>query len=200
MTQNPVKEYNYRSLGANDSLTDDSILTAVPVQSSMTEVKPYYNRMGYYWNENGEFTKEDNNFLLTDYPKDAIDPIPIKADLGLLTGLVPELDDDIQYDDSKNNRFGQGINPVAKAVSVEKMVISVRLNRELCAGKVIKLNFPTTENNESSEKSLRSSGNYLIESCYHKWTGRDAITICVCTKQTVKVTGSYRNNSIILSR
>lgn len=200
MTQNPVKEYIYRSLGADNSLTDDSILTAVPVQSSVMDIRPFYNRMGYYWNENGEFTKEDNNFVLKDFPKGAVDPIPIKADLDLVTGILPELDDDIKLDDNKNNRFGQKINPVVKAISPEKMIISVRLNRELCAGKIIKLNFPTTENNVSSEMSLRSSGNYLIESCYHKWTGKDAITVCTCTKQTVKVNGNYRNSNVIVTR
>lgn len=198
MNQNPVKEYTYRSLGANDSLTDDSILTAVPLQSSVSDIKPVYNRIGYYWNENGEFTKEENNFILTDFPKGASDPIPIKADLDLVTDIVHELDDDVIFDDTKNNRFGQKINPVAKAIFPEKMIMSVRLNRELSAGKIIKMNFPTTESDASSELSLRSSGNYLIESCYHKWTGKDAITICICTRQTVKVNGNYRNNSIIL--
>lgn len=199
MEQNPVKEYKYRSLGADDSLTDDSILTAVPVQIPVSDIRPYYNRTGCYWDENGEFTKEEN-IKLADFPKGATDPIPVKADLDLMTGIYQGLDDDFLFDDNKNNRFGQKINPVIKAISPEKLVISVRLNRELCSGKIIKLNFPTTEDNNSSELSLRSSDNYLIESCYHKWTGKDAITICVCTKQTVKVNGNYRNNSIIISR
>ena len=197
--QNPVKEYTYRTLGSADALSEDSILTAVPVQMSMSEIKPFYNRIKYYWNEVGEYVKESENALITDYPKGVTEPIPVKADIDLVTGLIHQLDDDIMLEDTKNDRFGQEINPVSKAVSPEKMIVSVMLNRELSSGKVVKLNFPTVKENNSSEKSLRSSGNYLIESCYHKWTGRDAITVMVCVKQTV-TTSSYRNNNIILSR
>lgn len=199
MLQNPVKEYVYRSLGDAESFTDDTILTAVPLQSSVSDLKPFYNRIKYYWNEMGEYTKEGENALLTDYPKGATDPIPVKADLELLTGFVAGLDDDILLDDTKNNRFGQEINPVNRAISSEKMIVSVRLNRELSSGKIVKLSFPNVQSDESSDNSLRSSGNYLIESCYHKWTGRDAVTVMVCTKQTVKV-NTYRNSNIILSR
>lgn len=198
--QNNYRVLEYKSGGTIESLATNTITSINFAQVSLSDIKPFYNRITTYFDENGEYYKNGSPTLITDFPNSATDPIPVKANLDYITGVECLLDDDILLEDTKNNRLGFIANSVKDCISPDKVIITMNLDRGLCSGKKVRINLPTTSSNSSNELSLRCSGDYLIESSYHKWNGRNAITILVCSKQIIKVTNEYRNIALVVNR
>ncbi len=199
--QNPIREFYYKSGGTISSLDRDSILAISFSQVPLSEVQPFYNRIIQHYDEKGNYVREGQNSKLTDFPKNNTEAIPLKANTSAITSIENNLyDDDIILDYNKNNRLGYISNSVGKVLSPDKVVLTVNLDRSLVSGKKVRLNLPSMQDGFSDEISLRNTGDYIIESSYHKWTGTNAITILVCSKQIIKVTKEYRNINLVLNR
>ena len=199
-SQNPVKTLYYKSQGIFESMaSDDSIGNLCWLQNSNEKDKKYYNRIPTYFDKNGEFVKGDN-LLLTDYPKGETNPIPVKVNMDCVTDIISQFDNDIEDDETENNRLGYEINQHSKSINVDKVVLNLKLDRTYNSGQLIDLRIPSVSDDVSNELSLRTSGIYLIESCYHTWSGKTASTTLICSKQVVKVTEEYRNYQLIVNR
>ena len=198
--QNPIFEYRYKSKGIPQAAEDNTIINISFAQCKVADLKPNYKRLTGHFDKEGKWQKLSEN-KITNYPSDEKNPIPIKANTDVCTDVFHCYDFDVEDDETKNNNLGQEINNMKFNMNIDKFIITVPFNREITAGCVISLKLPSTQNGtKSSEMSLRFSGNYVVESTFHKWDGRQAITMLVCGKQSVKLTGNYRNLSLICNR
>lgn len=198
--QQPVKELVYKSVGQFDTFEDNTIFKVFFAQTSLSDIRQCYNRIIGSYDENGNYVKNPRNSLISNYPKGSTLPIPIRADLNLVTSVFNNFDEDILLDENKNTKLGYNINNIRNTLFIDKIIIVVNFDRKLVAGKKIKISMPTTKSNDSSELSLRNSGEYIIESSYHRWVGNQALTMLVCSKQTVKLSADYYNFKNIIKR
>lgn len=198
LSQNPIRTYYYTSAGTFNAFLNDSVFSFKFLQNSTDKIKNMNNRLVCHFDKNGNFIQ--NTKLLTDYPNNIKDPIPIKINKNCVTDVVCELDDDIESDETENNRLGYEINQHRYAINQDKVIIQVSFDRSLHSGQLIELKVPSVMEENTNDISLKTSGSYLIETCYHKWDGYRVSTILVCSKQVVKVTNNYRNYKMIVNR
>ena len=200
LQQTPLKEYEYASMGTLDKFSAKNINTVNFFQESDSNLKDTYRRILYYFNEKGDYVVENNNARISDYPLENKEPIPIRINESNITHIKNLIDDDICCSEIKNNRLGFEVEDLDKEFFIDKIFITVNFDYRLRAGKKIKAIFPIPNEEGDIVDSLRNSGLYLIETCYHKWDGNRAYTILVCSTQTVKLTSDYRNLGLIVSR
>ena len=81
----------------------------------------------------------------------------------------------------------------------DKIIINTVLDKSLVCGHTINVSLPLPMSNSDSDKSLRYSGKYLIESSYHTWNGQSARTTLICSKQNLKVASDYRNYNLLFN-
>ena len=121
---------------------------------------------------------------------------PIIGNSSEITNVIPLYDDDIKLDDTKNNNKGYRINLHKDVVLPDKIIINTILDKSLVCGNLINISLPMPSDNET-EKSLRNSGTYLIESSYHIWNAQSSRTILICSKQNLKLADNYRNKNLL---
>ena len=185
--QNPIRKYKYSSIGEPSMLNNTSIITCNFLQNSLSDIKPLINQIYGYYDEDGQFQKEQN-LKITDYPKNSTNKIPIMADTSYITDVFNNLDDDINLDDNENNRKGFVNNRFRNSFMLDKALISVNLDPMLHSGQVVEMTLPMMNNNDSQKQS----GKYIIESCYHRWNGKQGVTILVCARQRVSLGADYK--------
>lgn len=191
--QSVVRDYKYSSIGKNESLNEDSIITVNFLQDSLSDIKPLINQIYGFYDKDGNYSKEQN-LKITDFPKNKTSKIPIIADKNYVTDVFVNLADDINLDDNENNRRGYVNNKMRNSFLMDKVIISTMIDPKLHSGQLINMTLPLNDN----QNSQRQSGKYIIETCYHKWNGKQGVTVLVCGKQRVVVNGDYKFRNYIL--
>ena len=198
--QNFYKEFNYRSIGQLNSLLENTIISTNFYQERVDSYRSSLHKILGYYDSNGSYITANREALIVDYPKNDIDPIAIKCDLNNITSVENLINDDIILDENKNNRYGEEFNKIKKGLFIDKIVLTTNFDNKITAGKKIRLTIPLITEDSNNEFSLRNSGDYIIESTYHKWTGKDAISVIICSRQSLKLTSQYRNLNLIVNR
>lgn len=185
--QNTVRKFEYVSLGDMTVLNKNSILSVNFLQDSMVDIKPLINQVYGYYDKNGTY-KEEQNLKISDFPKNKKSKIPIMADPNYITDVLTNLADDINLDDNENNRKGFINNKMRKSFLLDKVLVSLSLDPTLHSGQLVNMTLPLN----NGENSQKQSGDYIIENCYHRWNGKQGVTILVCSRQRIVVNGSYK--------
>jgi hypothetical protein len=184
-----------------DGLAKDRILYINSYQSSTFDLREMHHREVTYLDKSGNLKKEYDS--INSYPTASNLPggkIPIVIDPNLVTGRMRLLDEDISSTSTVNDNNGLQISSMRDGLLPDKIVLSCNLNTNLRAGKKIKVKVYNPSVPDQSEISYRYSGEYLIESSYHKWTGRMASTVLICGRQSIVVPNNYSNSKILLSK
>ena len=197
------KSYGNYKLVQNMTLEDmsnDTFYSFNPIQMSISDLQPNLHRIIYNFDKDGNYVSFQD--FITDYPSssDKSKVIPITWNLDNINSLKEILSYDVKYDNTKNNNQGLINNSMKKIYGIEKVIIMSNVNINLRAGKKITLNLPVGSDNTKIDSSQRYSGDYLIETSYHKWTGSVGRTILVCSRQDIKLPGNYTRQSLLLSR
>lgn len=192
----PLKELAYGTFGT-DIIANDNILSSINFsQLELSKIKPFFNSNYYSYDKNGEFI--DFNDSLLNYNKTQ-GKYPIIGNSNNCTNIISLYDNDINADDTKNNNKGFRINLHKEVVLPDKIIINTVLDKSLVCGHTINVSLPLPMSNSDSDKSLRHSGKYLIESSYHTWNGQSARTTLICSKQNLKVASDYRNYNLLFN-
>lgn len=184
-----------------DALALNRILYINTYQSAMRDIKGTYNRLVTKFDKDGNL--EDEQDSLVDYPNlPNSGLVPLRFDSSLLTGNIELLDEDINNTSSleKNDNMGIKIFAMRDSILLDKVLITCNLNTNLRAGKKIKASIYNKENSDKTDLSYRYSGEYLIETSYHKWFGRTASTVLVCGRQSITIPSNYKNAKTISSK
>lgn len=198
--QTPIKEFEYSSMGMVNNFSTKNINTVNFLQESEEEMRNSYHRILGHFNNKGDWVTDNDKSLISDYPSNDKNPIPIRINENNITDIKNIIDEDTYSTEIKNNRLGFEVSGLDKEFFIDKILITVNFDYRLRSGKKIKATFPIKDMDGNEMDSLRNSNTYLIETCYHKWDGNKAYTILICSKQTVKLTSSYRNLRLIVSR
>ena len=158
----------------------------------MSKIRPFFSGEYYDYDKDGNY--ESKNDTLLDYMK-TNGKYPVNGNSSLITSVVPLYDYDIKTDDTKNNNKGYMMNLHKECVLPDKVIINTVLDKKLVCGNLVNISLPMIDSNSSTNKSLRNSGTYLIESSYHIWTNSNAKTMLVCAKQNVNLNSDYRNKN-----
>lgn len=185
--QKAIRKYEYTSLGENTVFDENSILTVNFLQDGMNVIKPLINQVYGYYNKDGDFVNEQN-LKMKDFPKNKTSKIPIIADASLITDVFENLDDDMYSEDNENNRKGYINNRMRNSFCLDKVLISTNIDPQLHSGQLVNIKLPMMNGNNSQKQS----GDYIIETCYHKWNGKQGVTILVCARQRITVNGDYK--------
>ena len=191
-----IKELSYGTDGIEIIAGDDIFYSVNFSQLELSKIKPYFNCKYYNYDKSGNIVNKEDNLLKYTFSKGKYPIIGSSNDTTELIGLY---DDDVKYDDTKNNNKGYTVNLHKNVILPDKITINTHLNKNLVCGKTITINMPNVKSNSSISKSLRNSGKYLIESSYHIWDSKNARTMLVCSKQNVVLTEEYRNNHLLFS-
>jgi len=182
-----------------ESMTADVLYSFNPTQVSILDIKEELHRLLFNFDSSGVY--DDVQDTISDYPSSGTNKfIPITWDLNNLTNTVELLSEDIQMENTRNNNIGLQNNSMKKAYNIDRVIMMCNLNTDLTSGKKIELNIPIGSDQDKIESSQRYTGNYLIETAYHKWTGALGKTILVCSRQDVNLPSNYTRNSILVSR
>lgn len=192
----PVLSLALVSSSQVQSLAQDSIYAINFSQESLSNIRPLLNRIISYFDKNGNFNLDEDSIL--DYPSNRIGNIALQANMTNVTDLYHLLDDDIVDKDIINKNKALQISSMKKAFHIEKVIITTNLNISIMAGKKIKLLLPIRTDEEKTELSNRFSGEYIIESAYHRWTGHIGTSVFVCSRQDIEVPGSYVNKDNLI--
>ena len=191
----PIKELTYGTIGT-DIIANDKVLSSVNFsQLELSKIRPFFNTNYYSYDKDGNLSETKDK--LTDYMKTQ-GKYPIIGNSSEITNVIPLYDDDIKLDDTKNNNKGYRINLHKDVVLPDKIIINTILDKSLVCGNLINISLPMPSDNET-EKSLRNSGTYLIESSYHIWNAQSARTTLICSKQNLKLSTNYRNNNLLFN-
>jgi hypothetical protein len=195
-----VTDLVFAAKGTTKTLTQDTLSSINNTQMPLSELREIFNRLLFYFDSDGVYI-EDND-RITDYPKNAPnDKIPIKWNLENTTNVTELLYDDILLDSTENNRKGMKIFSMRNSFHIDRVVIVSNLNTKLKAGKKINLLVPFGTDKQKVDLSIRHSGEYLIESTYHKWNGISGLTIVIASRQsTTNIPSAYLRKEEILSR
>ena len=191
--QNIIRNYEYSSLGEPKVLNENSIVTVNFLQDSMNDIKPLINQIYGYYDKNGNYQKEQN-LKITDFPKNKTSKIPIIADLSYVTDIFNNLADDVNLDDNENNRKGYINNKMRESFLLDKVIISTNLDPTLHSGQLVNMTLPLN----NGQNSQKQSGKYIIENCFHRWNGKQGVTILVCGRQRIVVNGDYKFRNYML--
>ena len=192
----PTVEMTYTTDGVAIIADENSFSSVNFSQSELSKIKPFFNLKMFTYDKDGKLDYEDN--LVSKYFRSE-GYFPIIADEDKTTSILSVYDNDINLEDTNNNNKGYMINQHKEMILPDKIVINTVLNKSLVSGQVLQINLPTVKSNDTDEKSLRTSGKYLIESSYHIWDSKTSRTMLVCSKQNVKLTDDYRNKNYFLS-
>lgn len=179
-----------------DSLTNSNIIFINTSQMSLLDLKPHLNKTLYYYDNKGNIKEEEKT--IQDYIPNGTSFLT-KTNLENKTGLQKLLSYDRKLPSTKNNNLGLVINSLKETFHNEKLVITINLNTELRAGKKVNINIPTNIDKEKTEISTRFSGNYLVESSYHRWTGNTGISILILSRQSTQLPNLYRNKKEVIN-
>lgn len=166
-------------------------------QLELSKLRPWLNTSYYNYDNNGNYVYDNDKLM--DYMKTTKGKFPIIGNSDNPTNIISLYDYDIEQDDTENNNKGYKINLHKESILPDKIIINTVLNKNLVCGNIITINLPSVESNQTDEKSLRNSGNYLIESSYHIWDGHNARTMLICSKQNINITNEYRIKELLLS-
>ena len=192
----PLKEITYGTNGV-DIVANGNIFYSVNFsQLELSKIKPYFNCKYYNYDKDGNiFTSNDSLLKYTN----SQGKYPIIGSSDNPTDIISLYDEDVKFDDTKNNNKGYSINLHKDIVLPDKISINTHLDKNLVCGKTFNINMPNVTSNASNDKSLRNTSKYLIESSYHIWDSKNARTMLVCSKQNVTLTDEYRNNYLLFS-
>ena len=193
----PLKKLTYGTKGT-DIIANDKVLSSIDFsQLELSKIKPYYNCDYYSYDKDGGFNDFTDSLL--DYNKTK-GKYPIIGSSENTTNLISLYDDDIKTDDTKNNNKGFRINLHNEVVVPDKIIINTVLDKTLVCGHTVEISLPLPTSNSDSDKSLRNSGKYLIESSYHVWNAQSARTTLICSKQNVQLPSKdYRNFNLLFN-
>ena len=192
----PLKEITYGTNGV-DIVANGNIFYSINFsQLELSKIKPYFNCKYYNYDKDGNIIT--NNDTLLKYANSQ-GKYPIIGSSDNPTDIISLYDEDIKYDDTKNNNKGYSINLHKDIVLPDKITINTHLDKNLVCGKTLNINMPNVTSNASNDKSLRNTSKYLIESSYHIWDSKNARTMLICSKQNVTLTNEYRNNYLLFS-
>jgi hypothetical protein len=192
----PLKEITYGTNGV-DIVANGNIFYSINFsQLELSKIKPYFNCKYYNYDKDGNIIT--NNDTLLKYANSQ-GKYPIIGSSDNPTDIISLYDEDIKYDDTKNNNKGYSINLHKDIVLPDKITINTHLDKNLVCGKTLNINMPNVTSNASNNKSLRNTSKYLIESSYHIWDSKNARTMLICSKQNVTLTNEYRNNYLLFS-
>ena len=190
-----LKELTYGTIGT-DIVANDKIFSSINFfQLELSKLRPYFNTNYYSYDKDGLFS--ENNDILSDYMKTK-GKYPIIGDSTETTNIISLYDDDIKLDDTINNNKGYKTNLHKEVILPDKIIINTILDKSLVSGNIIKISLPMPSSDET-EKSLKNSGTYLIESSYHTWNAQSARTTLICSKQNVVLSTNYRNNNLLFN-
>ena len=190
--QKPLKKFEY-STEPNRIVADENSFSTINfAQLEMSKIRPFFSGEYYDYDKDGNY--ESKNDTLLDYMK-TNGKYPVNGNSSLITSVVPLYDYDIKTDDTKNNNKGYMMNLHKECVLPDKVIINTVLDKKLVCGNLVNISLPMIDSNSSTNKSLRNSGTYLIESSYHIWTNSSAKTMLVCAKQNVNLNSDYRNKN-----
>ena len=193
---NPLETLTYATNPIN-IVGDKKALSSINFsQIGLHKIKPLYACNSFSYDKEGniqESTDKLSDYLTTQgkYPT-----VNKSKDI---TEIVSLYDYDIKLDDTKNNNKGYLSYLHKDCLLPDKIIINTILNKKLVCGNTVKIELPSVKSNSSSEKSLRNSGKYIIESSYHIWNGTKPRTMLVCSKQKVNLSGDYKFNSLLYS-
>lgn len=184
--------------GTYQDLTRNVGFVFNPTQSSIIDLRQIINRKLVEFNSNGEMTFSYEK--LQEYLTDASSIIPIKWKSSLTTGIKELLPNDLDINSTKNNNLGLRNNSMKEAFLLDKMIVTTNFNPSYVAGKLIELRIPIIREGNTEEISLRFSGNYIIESTYHRWSGRSGVTTLVLSRQATKQNKQATNTKMTLGQ
>lgn len=170
--------------GSLQDLTRNVGFVFNPTQSSMLDLRQILNRKLVEFDSNGEIKTSLEK--LQEYSIDSSSIIPVKWNDSLTTGIQELLPYDRNEGNTKNNNLGLRNNTMKEAFLLDKMVVTTNFNPSYIAGKAVELRIPILRQGNIEDVSLRFSGKYLIESSYHRWTGRSGATTLILSRQSAK--------------
>jgi hypothetical protein len=85
------------------------------------------------------------------------------------------------------------INSTYDSMAIEKMLVTLHLNINLLAGKIISINIPTADTNTNQENSANYTGEYLIEESVHTWDANNqkAYTQLIISRKFINLNTDY---------
>lgn len=190
--QKPVMELTYSNNNMND---ENAILSISPLQTSAKILKDDYVRNFNTFDKNGNYQPTKESVYLINYPKRE-NKVMYRADMKLLSkDLLTYVDSDFINEEDENNEKGYEINSIRNKVYMDKIIITLNLNRKLKSGQVVKINIPIKNKDGQESSSISYNGTYLIESSIHRWdnVSKFASTTLVCSKQSTNLNMSYLN-------
>jgi hypothetical protein len=185
-----VEELRFTKKGTPEALGRDSIHSIFPYQTNLLDIR--HTLHSYF----SSFKKSGAADITEEVIKDFIyngQQIPIIANLDNITNYTSIYSEDVDDKDLKNNNLGLKLFQKRNSFTVDKVVVVITLNKNLCAGKKVKILVPTYSDKENEELSARYSGEFLIESSYHTWNSVQGNTILILSRQATKIPTSYRN-------
>jgi hypothetical protein len=187
--QKSIGEFKLIGKGTSQEVNDQTIVNFYPIQDDVEDFYHTLHRFLFNFDLNASPVEADdqiNQFLNTSKP------LGIKRDLTGLTSVLQLLDSDLNTDSTTNFNLGLKLANMRDSFHLDKAVIIMSFNPSVSAGKVITLNIPISTDSQKTDYSPRFSKDYLIESCYQKWSGRQGTTIAIVSRKELLVPqGTY---------
>jgi len=183
-----------------DTLKKNTFSIFNSTQLSIMDIKDQLHRL--LFNFDKDDTYQDVQDYISDYPKSVTDAkyIPITWKIDNITYVGELLSYDIDVDNTKNNNLGLMNNSMKIAYGLDKVILITNVNTNLRSGKKLEIKVPTGKDSKQTDTSQRYSGDYLIETAYHKWTGSMGKTILVASRESIKLSDNYSRSSILITR
>jgi len=198
MDANPIEELTYYSQGSREALGKNAIISIFPYQSSLSDLQHSYNQYEYSFDKDSGAIEK--NKLINDFIMQNNIRVPLKANLNNITKAIELYSEEVKEENLKNNNLGLSISNKKEIFTNDKVIVVCNLNTKLYSGNKVNINIPLSTDIRKEEKSLRYSGEYLIESSYHNWSGRTGTTILVLSRQGVNLPSNYRNKEQIIKK
>ncbi|MGD9678180.1 MAG: hypothetical protein AB7V16_07425 [Vulcanibacillus sp.] len=189
-SQKPVEDLQFTKKGTPESAGKNSIHALFPYQSSLSEIR--HTIHSYYSQFKKDKVFDINEDIINDFIYQG-KQIPIISNIDNVMDYQTLYSDDVEDVDIKNNNLGLRLFQKRNNFTVDKLVVAINLNKNLCSGKKVNILLPTFSDKEIEELSARYSGEYLIESSYHIWSSTQGSTILILSRQGSRFPSSYRN-------
>lgn len=193
LQKSPVAKYVFVPRGTVFELRNDSIISFHNIQQSVKKLYPTFHKFLFNFNSDSSIAYLDDK--INSYFAGKANPIAVKRDLTGFTSKSDLLDNDIVLEETTNHNLGLRLYDMRQSFHVDQAVLVTSFNPNIRAGVTVGVEIPIATDQSSKEMSQRfSSGteNYLVESCYQKWTGRQGVTISIISKKSTGVDKSYR--------
>lgn len=188
--QSAIATYVFVPRGTAMELRSDSIISFHNIQNSIKKIYPTFHRFLYQFNSDSSISYLDDQ--INKYFAGQSQPIAVKRDLSGYTSKLDLLDNDIVLTETINHNLGLRLFNMRESFHIDQAVLITPFNPSIKAGSIVTVQIPIAIDTQKQDLSPRfSRTDYLVESCYQKWNGRQGMTISIVSAKTTNVTNNY---------